>query len=205
MILVLDLSYRPGSLSFDEFVAPVERIARAGGYPTRVRYYADLIQEDIASSWGVILCGTALKDFGYLDEPERFAWLPSLSCPVLGICAGMQVLARMFGGGVHPATGIGMTGQQAVTPDPLLDGKDRFPAYELHCLAADPPSSFTVLATSVSGAQVIRHRVRPVYGVMFHPEVRNEWLIRRFLSLCGPGAGNRNTSLMIKKNGNTDP
>jgi hypothetical protein len=26
---------------------------------------------------------------------------------------------------------------------------------------------------------------------MFHPEVRNEWLIRRFLSLCQPPEGSR--------------
>jgi GMP synthase-like glutamine amidotransferase len=24
-----------------------------------------------------------------------------------------------------------------------------------------------------------------VYGVMFHPEVRNEWVVERFLSLAG--------------------
>jgi GMP synthase (glutamine-hydrolysing) len=188
MILVLDLSYRPGSLSLDEFVAPVERIVRNEGFPTLIRHYTDLSNEDVKTADGVILCGTALADFGYLEGLERFAWLPSFPCPVLGICAGMQVLARVFGGDVCPATGIGMAGQQVVASDPLLAGKDRFPAYELHCLSVAPPPSFTVLAISPSGAQVIRHRERPIYGVMFHPEVRNEWLISRFLSLC-PGEG----------------
>jgi hypothetical protein len=28
-----------------------------------------------------------------------------------------------------------------------------------------------------------------MYGVVFHPEVRNEWLVRRFLALCGPAPG----------------
>ena len=186
MILILDLSYRPDSLSMDEFVVPVERIVREDGYSTRIRHYTDPVQEDLASTDGAILCGTALKDFGYLNRRERFTWLRSFPRPVLGICAGMQVLARVYGGDVHPATGIGMAEQQVVTSDPLLAGKDRFPAYELHSLSVAPPASFTVLATSVSGAQVIRHRERPVYGVMFHPEVRNEWLIRRFLSLSLP-------------------
>ena len=187
MILVVDLSYRPGSLSLDEFVAPVGRIVQKEGFPTLIRHYTDLTQPDITSAEGVILCGTALKDFGYLEGLERFAWLFSVPCPVLGICAGMQVLVRIYGGEVHPMTSIGMAGQHVVAPDPLLAGKDRFAAYELHCLSVAPPPSFTVLAVSPSGVQAIRHRERPVYGVMFHPEVRNEWLIQRFLSLCHPG------------------
>jgi GMP synthase-like glutamine amidotransferase len=189
MILVVDLSYRPGSLSLDEFVAPVGHIVRHEGHPTRIGHYTHLSRQDIASADGAILCGTAMKDFGYLGEVERFAWLLSFPCPVLGICAGMQVLVQVYGGDVHPRVGIGMAGQQVVAPDPLLTGKDRFPAYELHCLAGVPPPSFRVLATSLSGAQIIRHRDLPVYGVMFHPEVRNEWLIRRFLSLCRPRKG----------------
>jgi len=187
MILVLDLSYRPGSLSADEFVSPVERIVREERYRTTIRHYTDPVHGDLASVDGAILCGTALKDFGYLEDLERFAWLPSFPRPVLGICAGMQVTVRIYGGDVHPETGIGMIGQQVVAPDPLLTGKDSFPAYELHCLSVTPPPSFRVLATSPSGVQAVRHRERPVYGVMFHPEVRNEWLIRRFLSLCRPG------------------
>jgi GMP synthase (glutamine-hydrolysing) len=186
MILVVDLSYRPVSLSLDEFVTPVERIVRQEGYPARIRHYTDISHQDIASAGGAIFCGTALADFGYLEGLERFAWLSSFPCPVLGICAGMQVLVRVYGGDVYPATGIGMAEQQVVAPDPLLAGRDRFPAYELHCLAVESPPSFMVLATSLSGAQIIRHQDRPVYGVMFHPEVRNEWLIGRFLSLCLP-------------------
>ena len=195
MILVVDLSYRAGSLSLDEFVGPVGHIVRKEGFPTLIRHYTDLSLQNIESATGVIICGTALKDFGYLEGLGRFAWLPSFPCPVLGICAGMQVLVRVHGGNVHPAMGIGMASQQVVTPDPLLEGKDQFEAYELHSLSVTPPSSFMVLAISRSGVQMIRHRERPIYGVMFHPEVRNEWLIRRFLSLCRPG--NRQTDELM--------
>jgi GMP synthase (glutamine-hydrolysing) len=219
MILVIDLSYRPGSLSADEFVAPVERIVRLEGHPALIRHYTEATRQDLASADGVILCGTALADSGYLDRLEFFAWLPPFPHPVLGICAGMQVIARLFGGGLSPVVGIGMGSMEVVAPDPLLAGRDRFEAYELHSLAVVPPPTFLILAVSPSGAwnpkdggpgtlqsgrpetrqgrgsptcegrgvQVIRHRDRPVYGVMFHPEVRNEWLVRGFLTLCRPG------------------
>jgi len=189
MILVVDLSYRPGSLSAEEFVAPVERIVRQEGHVPLVRHYTEIAREDPASADGAILCGTALADSGYLDRMELFAWLPPFPRPVLGICAGMQVMAQLFGGGLSPGLGIGMAGLRVVAPDPLLAGRDRFEAYELHSLAVVPPPSFRVLAVSPSGVQVIRHPGRPVYGVLFHPEVRNEWLIRGFLALCRPDGG----------------
>ncbi len=186
MILVVDLSYRPGSLSADEFVTPVGRIVRGGGFIPRIRHYTALAREEIAHADGAILCGTALADFGYLGGLKNFAWLASFPRPVLGICAGMQVIARIHGGEVYPGAGIGMMEQRVVAPDPLLPGRDRFAAYELHGLGVIPPATFLTLVVSPSGAQAIRHREKPVYGVMFHPEVRNEWLIRGFLSLCRP-------------------
>ena len=189
MILLLDLSFRPGSLSADEFVSPVGGVVSGEGGTPLVRHYTGIAPEDLAAADGAILCGTALADFGYLGGLERFSWLPSYPRPVLGICAGTEVLVRTFGGTLAPGTGIGMMEQRVTGPDPLFAGRDRFAAYELHSLAVDPPPDFRVIAVSPSGIQAVRHRDRPLYGVMFHPEVRNEWLIRRFLSLCGPGSG----------------
>jgi GMP synthase-like glutamine amidotransferase len=197
-ILLVDLAYRPGSLSADEFVAPVERIVREEGFPAAVRHYTEIPGEDLASAGGVILCGTALADCGYLGRIELFSWLPPFPRPVLGICAGMQVVTKLFGGETKSQVSIGMTAQEVVASDPLFTGRDRFDAYELHSLSVVPPHSFRVLATSPSGYQVIRHPDRPVYGVMFHPEVRNEWLIRGFLALCRP-AGRRTDALMEER------
>jgi GMP synthase (glutamine-hydrolysing) len=188
MILVVDLCWRPGSLSSDEFVAPVERIVKGEHHPALARHYTQVTREDLAPAAGVILCGTALRDCGYLSSLEHFTWLPSFPRPVLGICAGMQVIAELSGGEVFPGVSIGMAGQEVLVPDPLFAGRKRFEAYELHSLAVESGPAFAVLATSPSGVTVMRHPDRPVYGLMFHPEVRNEWVIHRFLSLCGPGA-----------------
>lgn len=45
------------------------------------------------------------------------------------------------------------------------------------------PDRFIPLAVSDRCVQAIRHRSLPLYGLLFHPEVRNEWIIERFLRL----------------------
>jgi GMP synthase-like glutamine amidotransferase len=78
---------------------------------------------------------------------------------------------------------IGMTGIRVIRDDSLLQGIREFPAYSLHRHIVIPPPSFEVLAVSDTCLQVIRHIDHPFYGVLFHPEVRNEWVVRRFLTL----------------------
>jgi len=196
VILVVDLSYRPGSLSTAEFVLPVERAVRDSGEATRILHYTEVAPGDLAPASGAILCGTAIADFGYLGGLGKFSWVPGFPRPILGICAGMEVLVRICGGDLIPGTRIGMAAQEVTDPDPLFSGRGRFEAYELHSLAVRLPPSFRALAVSPSGISAARHRERPVYGVMFHPEVRNEWLIRRFVALCGPETGGRGDALM---------
>jgi GMP synthase (glutamine-hydrolysing) len=40
------------------------------------------------------------------------------------------------------------------------------------------------MAVSDSGVQAVRHPDIPLFGMMFHPEVRNDGVVERFLSLC---------------------
>jgi GMP synthase-like glutamine amidotransferase len=182
MILILDLCYHKDSLSWGEFVRPIEQIVQACGVSFQTCYYREA-DPDPAETEGVILCGTALQDDGYLRHLDAFAWLRSWDLPVLGICAGMQVQSRVLGGGLVEGEEIGMTGIRVIRDDSLLQGIREFSAYSLHRYAVIPPPSFEILAVSDTCPQVIRHVDRPLYGVLFHPEVRNEWVVRRFLTL----------------------
>jgi len=183
MILCLDLSYRPGSLALEEFAYPVAAIVRKAGEEAKIVHYTGVGTGLPPGTDAVILCGTALKDTRYLGRPELFCWLPEAPVPVLGICAGMQVISTVHGGETQAGCEIGMTDIEVVRPDPLFAGKDCFQAYELHTLACTPPPGFWALAVSGTCVQAIRHRKKAVYGIMFHPEVRNEWLVERFLGM----------------------
>jgi len=183
MILVIDLCYREGSLSRAEFVGPVARILQRAGAAPIVRHYTTVSTPDLEAADGVIFCGTALKDRGFMQYPGRFRWLRTFERPVLGISSGMLPIAATFDIGVVPCSGIGMSDIRVVTPDPLFAGKETFAAYELHEFAIRVADKFVPLAISDRCVQAIRHRSLPIYGLLFHPEVRNEWIIERFFRL----------------------
>ncbi|MDV2482652.1 hypothetical protein F8E02_11685 [Methanoculleus sp. Wushi-C6] len=185
MILIVDLCYREGSLSRDEFVGPVERILRDAGAPSVVRHYTAVDASDVEAADAVVLCGTALRDTGFAEHPERLRWLRGFGRPVLGISSGMRALAAAFGGGIEPCCGIGMTEVRVLAPDPLFAGEDLFSAYEVHEYAVTVPEEFVPLAASDRCVQAIRHRSLPLYGLLFHPEVRNGWIVERFIGLAG--------------------
>ena len=183
MILVLDLCYREHSLGYEEFVMPIARIIEGQGTVVSTLHYRRNPEKAMTGCDGVVLCGTPLQDHAFLQCPDAFSWLADTDLPLLGICAGMQAISLAFHGEVFPALEIGMMDIRAIASDPLLPDQATFPAYELHGNACTVPTDFAVLAESDRCVQVIRHRDRPIYGVLFHPEVRNEGIVERFLSL----------------------
>ena len=187
MILLIDLCYRNGSLGFDEFVRPVARIVRHSGDDAIPVHFRCLTDPLLSQADAVILCGTPLADTAFLSEAGAFSWLKETSLPVLGICAGMEVICTIFGGTIRPCIEIGMTEFTVIGNDPIFQKTGSFSAYELHTLACNNLRDMEVLAVSNQCIQVVRHQGKKIYGVMFHPEVRNDWVIERFLTCSVEG------------------
>ncbi len=186
MILVLDCTRQDLPLLKDEFVQPVLHIIRQAGYEACVKPL-DLPHMPPGCN-ASILTGTALQDHEFLATglPE---WLLDWTGPVLGICAGMQLLAMSAGGDLIADQKIGMTEITVTKENPVFSGRDRFNAWELHQSGVVVPESVLICATGATGVQAIRYADRPWYGLLFHPEVRNEWIIRRFLEVYVPRTG----------------
>ncbi len=182
-ILLVDLCYEKASLSRYEFVHPIRASLDGSGFPCRTMHYSEVDEEAVEGCDKIILCGTALKDNTYTEHLQDFAWLKDLKKPVLGICAGMQVISLVFGGEIfrHPA--IGLEAIEIIRDSPLLGIQRQIDGYHLHNYAVTMPAGFLLLAGKPHAPEAFQHCSYPVFGIIFHPEVRNRWILERFANL----------------------
>ena len=146
---------------------------------------------------GIILSGGPMSV--YEDgAPSVAEELFELGVPILGICYGMQLMSRHFGGEVVPAgkREFGHADLMAVgQPGPLFDSffvEGKSPVWMSHGdHVAQVPAGFEVVAATANAPVcAIQDVSRNLYGVQFHPEVnhtpRGELLIDTFVrSVCG--------------------
>jgi len=143
---------------------------------------------------GLILSGGPASVYAE-GAPALDPALLELGIPVLGICYGMQLIARELGGRVEGAE-VGEFGRSSLTvsePGRLLAG---LPA-EQTCWMSHrdtvfaPPPGFTALAASTGSPVAALESVeRGIYGIQFHPEVVHtpygQAILERFLDdICG--------------------
>jgi len=129
------------------------------------------------------------------DAPHLDPALLELGIPVLGICYGMQLIARELGGRVEGAD-VGEFGRSELKvrePGRLLAG---LPAEQTCWMSHrdtvfEPPPGFTALASSTASPVAALESVeRGIYGIQFHPEVVHtpygQRILERFLvDICG--------------------
>jgi GMP synthase (glutamine-hydrolysing) len=118
--------------------------------------------------------------------PEEIAWLEQLIAdrrPVLGVCLGVQLLARAAGAQVRrldePEIGwIDVALNEAGAEDPVLSSLPRtFPGLVWHHYTYDVPEGAVELARTDRTTQAFRLG-DACWGVQFHPEVTGVQLER---------------------------
>jgi GMP synthase-like glutamine amidotransferase len=175
MILLINISKE--RLHYYEFVKPIEDILKKENIEYHVKDYKDIENKDLVNSDKIIICGTSIYDNYYLKHIKKFSWLKEINKPVLGICGGMQIIGLVFNGKLKKATEIGFFYERIKKEFFGLQGV--LDVYHLH-------NNYVVLSTEFENysdnkiAQVIKHRLKPIYGVLFHPEVRQRNIIINF-------------------------
>ena len=145
---------------------------------------------------GIILSGGPNSVF---DEgaPTADPGILELGMPVLGICYGMQLIARLAGGKVVPSS----EREYGRAEIAIRENKGLFAGFEPRATAIvwashgdrvdEPPPHFRVTATSANAPVAgMQHDQKPIYGVLFHPEVahtpRGGEILHNFLfDICG--------------------
>jgi GMP synthase (glutamine-hydrolysing) len=178
MILVVDMNWKKDSLAFNEFVSPIVSIVKLLEKCT-VKHFLDVDSTELEGYSKIILSGTTLKDHATLKQIEKFNWIKNCEKPTLGICAGMQTIASVFGVPLTPCLQIGMAEISTQKENPLF--QDNFKAYTLHNYSVESNNDFETLAKSTGCIQAVKHKQKNIYGVLFHPEVRNQDILRCFV------------------------
>ncbi|ALC16410.1 GMP synthase [glutamine-hydrolyzing] [Desulfuromonas soudanensis] len=146
---------------------------------------------------GIILSGGP-KSVYEEGAPAVAEALFELGVPVLGICYGMQLMSRHFGGTVVPAGKREFGHAELLAqgePGPLFDGffqNGKSPVWMSHGDHVSlVPEGFEVVAgTDNAPVCAIQNQARRLYAVQFHPEVnhtpRGELLLDTFVrKICG--------------------
>jgi len=181
-ILLVDLSFEKDSLSQYEFVRPIRDTLKKLGFLCNILHYTEVKPQALANHDKIILCGTGLLDNVYADNLQIFSWIKDCKKPILGICAGMQVISAVYGGSIVPNQAIGLEEIEVVRASPLLGEPRQIEGYHLHNYAVTLPERLSLLAGRIGAVEAFRHRTQPTYGIIFHPEVRNRWILERFAS-----------------------
>ncbi len=171
MILIVNMCKE--KLSELEFVKPLQELISNNF----VTHYSEITKKDINSADKIILTGTALADFEYLKG--NFTWMKDCRKPILGICAGMQAVAKAFNWQLVEQKVIGVHQTKIVEENSLVS--QDFSAYFLH--AKGIKGNFKIIAKVKNYPCMIKHPELPIYGCSFHPEVLNEEIIERFVKL----------------------
>ena len=168
---ILVISTCKERLSEEEFVRPLLEIALSFGKTEASGKY-------IPGFDRYIIPGTALMDFSYLERLEDFRGLASEASPILGICAGYQILMEL--------DGIEYMEKLMIGKRPVSFGERMEEAYFLSSRIHDS-SGWETLGKS-DGIPVMVKKGN-MLATVFHPEVMNRWIIEEFLEKGLEGIG----------------
>ena len=166
------------SFHYFEFIKPIEDVLKKIKVDFITIHYKDLTSELLIKADKVIICGTSLKDNSFLEDIEKFRWFKKFEKPILGICGGMHLLGLIYEGQLIKSQEIGL--KNINLKNRFFEFEGRMEVYELHNFCVKS-KEFDVIAESEKCPQIIKHKYKPLYGVLFHPEVRNKKLIEKFV------------------------
>ena len=123
---------------------------------------------------GIILGGgPTLERIGNCDK-----YIKDLDYPVLGICLGHQLIAKVYGGEVK-AAGVESYAKIEIKiedEDDIFKGLgENMSVWASHKdeVSKLPPDFKRLASSSICDIEAMAHEEKPLYGIQFHPEVHH--------------------------------
>ena len=171
LVLVLDFGGQ-----YNQLIA--RRVREAHVYCEMIPYFTPIEEIEKKNPKAIIFSGGPSSVYGE-KAPTLDKRIYELGIPILGICYGMQLMAKDLGGEVQKATDTreyGKTELLIQAEDELMKG---LPASQQCWMShgdfiAKAPPWFTVTSkTASSPVTSMANKERKLYGVQFHPEVNH--------------------------------
>ncbi len=172
--MILIIKTNSNELHDLEFVKPIENILKKD---FKTVHYSKLSKKDLEMAEKIIITGTSLQDNKFLKNIKQFEWIKNFKNPILGICAGHQIISLIHGAKIKTKTEIGF--YKETFKKEFLGLKGEQQVYHLHNNYTTLPKKFEKFTNSKI-PQAIKYN--EIYGILFHPEVRNKELIENFIN-----------------------
>jgi GMP synthase (glutamine-hydrolysing) len=174
--MILIISTCQEKLHEFEFVKPIEKIIG----DCFVKKYDEFSENDLKKADKVIISGTSLKDNYILDNLNKFEWLKKFDKPVFGICAGHHIIQLLFGAELNEIKEIGSIEVDFEREYLGLINKQK--VYALHGKSSFS-SDFEIYGKSEKCVHAVKHKKKEIYSTLFHPEVYNQEILKKFCGL----------------------
>ncbi|MEI6581846.1 MAG: gamma-glutamyl-gamma-aminobutyrate hydrolase family protein [bacterium] len=129
----------------------------------------------VLSGGGILFEGKkrSLKKFPHLYEAQ-IKLVKTSKKPIVGICLGCQIIGYSYGASLYKQfknLRKGLFPIVAVRRSRVLGGQDKSMVFQSnHWIITELPKDLVCVAASDEGAEIIRHKTKPIWGVQFHPE-----------------------------------
>ncbi|MGS0973015.1 MAG: glutamine-hydrolyzing GMP synthase [Candidatus Izemoplasmataceae bacterium] len=166
-ILVMDFGSQ-----YNQLIA--RRIRELHIYTEVVPHTVTLEELDLSNVIGIVLSGGPSSVYDS-DAPSIDERILDLDIPILGICYGMQLVMKHYGGVVEESLKreYGKSDLTLLEEDVILQDMSKtstvWMSHGDHVVAL--PSDFVLLGKTPSSMAMTRHQEKNIYTVQFHPEV----------------------------------
>jgi GMP synthase (glutamine-hydrolysing) len=169
LILILDFGSQ-----YTQLIA--RRIREANVYCEILPFNVSLEKIQLMNPRGIILSGGPSSVYDAKSPKLAEGFIKKVTCPILGICYGLQLLAGALGGQVRPSQNreYGYARLSITEPEsPLFIGLP--PEIDVWLSHGDyvtqMPPGFRATAVTSGALNAFESLSKRIYGVQFHPEV----------------------------------